>query len=97
MGIDCKKPKLRTRSLAEKIMPSYQARDVVVVYAKRTAIGTFRGGLSSVKAHDLAAAVIKDMMQEIKGVKNEEISEVILGQVLAAGTRSLCFFSLFAK
>jgi acetyl-CoA C-acetyltransferase len=66
-------------------MASYKVNDVVVVYAKRTAIGTFRGGLSSVKAHDLAANVIKDMMDEIKVVKKEEISEVILGQVLTAG------------
>ena len=66
-------------------MASYTANDVVVVYAKRTAIGTFRGGLSSVKAHDLAATVIKNMIEEIKVVKNEEISEVILGQVLTAG------------
>ncbi|CAB3980872.1 acetyl- acetyltransferase, cytosolic-like [Paramuricea clavata] len=66
-------------------MASFKANDVVIVYAKRTAIGTFRGGLSSVKAHDLAANVIKNMMEEIKVVKNEEISEVILGQVLTAG------------
>jgi acetyl-CoA C-acetyltransferase len=66
-------------------MASFKANDVVIVYAKRTAIGTFRGGLSSIKAHDLAANVIKNMMEEIKVVKNEEISEVILGQVLTAG------------
>ena len=66
-------------------MASYKANDVVIVYAKRTAIGSFRGGLSSVKAHDLAATIIKDMMEEVKVVKHEEISEVILGQVLTAG------------
>lgn len=66
-------------------MTTCEDQDVVIVYAKRTAVGAFRGGLSSVKAHDLAASVIKHMMQEIKMVKNEEISEVILGQVLTAG------------
>ena len=66
-------------------MAYYKTNDVVIVYAKRTAIGTFRGGLSLVKAHDLAAHVIKNMMEEIKVVKNEEISEVILGQVLTSG------------
>lgn len=66
-------------------MVSYQSNDIVVVYAKRTPIGTFRGGLSSIKAHDLAATVIRSMLEEIKDVKSHEISEVILGQVLTAG------------
>ena len=66
-------------------MASYKASDVVIVHAKRTAIGAFRGVLSSVKAHDLTAHVIKKILEEIKVVKNEEISEVILGQVLTAG------------
>lgn len=66
-------------------MASYKASDVVIVHAKRTAIGQFRGALSSVRAHDLAAHVIKNILEEIKVVKNEEISEVILGQVLTAG------------
>ena len=66
-------------------MASYKESDVVIVHAKRTAIGAFRGVLSNVKAHDLAAHVIKNIMEEIKVVKSEEISEVLLGQVLTAG------------
>lgn len=58
--------------------------DVVIVAAKRTAIGKFAGSLSKVSAPELGAAVIKALLAET-GVKPEQISEVILGQVLAAG------------
>ncbi|AUR51094.1 acetyl-CoA C-acetyltransferase [Aquella oligotrophica] len=59
--------------------------NVVIVAAKRTAIGNFNGTLAKVPASDLGAAVIKSLLEET-GVKPEQISEVILGQVLAAGT-----------
>lgn len=58
--------------------------DIVIVAAKRTAIGTLGGGVSSVKASDLGATVIKDMLQETS-VSSEEVDEVIMGQVLTAG------------
>jgi len=58
--------------------------DVVIVAAKRTPIGSFNGCFASVPAHDLASAVIKDVISST-GVKPEEVSEVILGQVLTAG------------
>ena len=58
--------------------------DVVIVAAKRTAIGKFGGSLSKVSAPELGAAVIQALLAET-GVKPEQISEVILGQVLAAG------------
>lgn len=67
-------------------MTSYQANDIVIVAARRTPIGSFRGGLSSVKAHDLGSFVIKDILANTPTVKNEDVSEVIMGQVLAAGT-----------
>ncbi len=60
-------------------------RDVVIVAAKRTAIGSFGGGLSSVRADQLGAAVIKALMEDT-GVAGEQINEVILGQVLTAGS-----------
>ncbi|MCK0105003.1 acetyl-CoA C-acetyltransferase [Marinobacter sp. S0848L] len=60
-------------------------RDVVIVSAKRTAIGSFGGGLSSVRADQLGAAVIKALMEDT-GVAGEQINEVILGQVLTAGS-----------
>jgi len=58
--------------------------DVVIVAAKRTAIGNFNGSLSTVSAHDLAATVIKDLLADTC-VQGSDISEVILGQVLSAG------------
>ena len=57
---------------------------VVVVAAKRTAVGSFNGTLAKIPAADLGAAVIKSLLAET-GVKPEQISEVILGQVLQAG------------
>jgi len=60
-------------------------RDVVIVAAKRTAIGSFGGGLSSVRADQLGASVIKALMEDT-GVAGEQINEVILGQVLTAGS-----------
>jgi len=59
-------------------------RDVVIVAAKRTAIGSFGGGLASLRADQLGTAVIKAVMEET-GVAGEQINEVILGQVLTAG------------
>lgn len=60
-------------------------RDVVIVAAKRTAIGSFCGGLSSLRADQLGTAVIKAVMEET-GVAGDQINEVILGQVLTAGS-----------
>ncbi|RBW48754.1 acetyl-CoA C-acetyltransferase [Marinobacter sp. F3R11] len=60
-------------------------RDVVIVAARRTAIGTFGGGLSSLRADQLGTAVIKALLEET-GVAGEQVNEVILGQVLTAGS-----------
>lgn len=59
-------------------------RDVVIVAARRTAIGTFGGGLSSLSADQLGTAVIKSILEET-GVAGDQINEVVLGQVLTAG------------
>ena len=59
-------------------------RDVVIVAARRTAIGTFGGGLSSLSADQLGTAVIKTLVEET-GVAGDQINEVVLGQVLTAG------------
>ena len=59
-------------------------RDVVIVAARRTAIGTFGGGLSCLSADQLGTAVIKALMEET-GVAGDQINEVVLGQVLTAG------------
>ncbi|MCQ4347161.1 acetyl-CoA C-acetyltransferase [Pseudomonas stutzeri] len=59
--------------------------DVVIVAATRTAIGSFQGALSAIPAPELGAAVIRQVL-ELSGVQPQEIDEVILGQVLAAGS-----------
>ncbi|WP_417530235.1 acetyl-CoA C-acetyltransferase [Marinobacter lipolyticus] len=59
-------------------------RDVVIVAAKRTAVGSFGGGLSSLRADQLGSVVIKALLEET-GVPAEQINEVVLGQVLTAG------------
>ncbi|MBX2834653.1 MAG: acetyl-CoA C-acetyltransferase [Micavibrio sp.] len=57
---------------------------VVIVAAKRTAIGVLSGGLASVPAPKLGATVIENILSET-GVSASDVDEVILGQVLAAG------------
>lgn len=59
-------------------------RDVVVVAAGRTAIGSFNGSLASVAASDLGATVIKSLLEK-SGVAADQVDEVIMGQVLTAG------------
>lgn len=59
-------------------------RDVVIVAAKRTAVGSFGGGLSSLSADKLGSAVIKALLEET-GVAADQVNEVVLGQVLTAG------------
>jgi acetyl-CoA C-acetyltransferase len=58
--------------------------DVVIVAALRTAVGSFNGTLAKIPAADLGAHVIKALLAKT-GLKGEQISEVILGQVLTAG------------
>lgn len=56
---------------------------IVIVAAKRTPIGNFNGGLSTLPAHDLGAVAIRAVMDEAK-VGGADIDEVIMGQVLTA-------------
>lgn len=62
---------------------SQKSDPVVIVAAKRTAIGAFLGSLSGEPAHKLGGFVIRHLLEET-GVKGEEISDVIMGQVLTA-------------
>ncbi|MCX7190100.1 MAG: acetyl-CoA C-acetyltransferase [Methylotenera sp.] len=57
---------------------------VVIVAAKRTAVGKFGGAFNNVSAADLGATVIRSLL-ESTGVSGDQIDEVILGQVLTAG------------
>ena len=57
---------------------------IVIVAAARTAVGKFGGSLAKTPAAELGAAVIRDLLRRT-GVSGDQISEVILGQVLQAG------------
>lgn len=59
-------------------------KDVVIVSAARTAIGTFMGGLKNVSAHELGATVIKEVLKR-GSIPSDEVNDVLLGQVLTAG------------
>ena len=59
--------------------------DVVIVSAARTAVGKFGGSLAKIAAPDLGALVVRAALERA-GVKPEQVSEVILGQVLTAGS-----------
>ena len=58
--------------------------DIVIVSAARTAVGKFGGTLAKSPAPELGAAVIKSLLART-GLGADQIGEVILGQVLAAG------------
>ena len=58
--------------------------DIVIVAAARTAVGKFGGALAKTPATELGALVIKALLERSK-VAPEQVGEVILGQVLAAG------------
>lgn len=58
---------------------------IVIVSAKRTAIGTLGGGLSSLPAHELGRDVIRAVLDDA-GIKADEVDDVIMGQVLTTGT-----------
>jgi acetyl-CoA C-acetyltransferase len=59
--------------------------DVVIVSAARTAVGKFGGSLAKIPAPELGATVIRAILERA-GVKPEQVSEVIMGQVLTAGS-----------
>jgi acetyl-CoA C-acetyltransferase len=58
--------------------------DVVIVAATRTAVGKFGGTLAKIPAVELGAHVIKGLLQRT-GLESNQVSEVIMGQVLTAG------------
>jgi acetyl-CoA C-acetyltransferase len=58
--------------------------DIVIVSAVRTAVGKFGGSLAKIPATELGAIVIKEALARAK-VKPDQVGEVIMGQVLAAG------------
>lgn len=64
---------------------TYSSDDpVVIVAAKRTAIGKFGGTLAAQPASDLGAHVIQAVLKDT-GVEAEDVDDVVMGQVLTAG------------
>ncbi|QXM23724.1 acetyl-CoA C-acetyltransferase [Elioraea tepida] len=58
--------------------------DVVIASAARTPVGAFNGAFASLPAHALGAVAIKGALERAK-VAAEEVDEVVMGQILAAG------------
>lgn len=61
------------------------SKEVVIVSATRTPIGSFLGGLSSIPAPKLGAVAIKAALEKAK-VSPEMVDEVLMGNVVQAGT-----------
>jgi acetyl-CoA C-acetyltransferase len=59
-------------------------RSIVIASAARTPVGSFNGAFANVPAHELGAAVIKEVLSRA-GVDGVDVDEVIMGQVLGAG------------
>jgi acetyl-CoA C-acetyltransferase len=60
------------------------SKEVVIVAAARTAVGSFGGSLAAIPAHELGATVVKDLLART-GLESDQVDEVIMGQVLTAG------------
>jgi len=58
--------------------------DVVIVSAARTAVGSFNGAFASLPAHKLGEVAIRGALERAK-VAGDDVSEVIMGQILTAG------------
>ena len=63
---------------------SNSMKEVVIVEAIRTPIGSYKGALKNLRADKLGSIVISEILRKTKFDKNE-IDEVIMGQVLTAG------------
>ena len=59
-------------------------REVVIVSAVRTPVGSFCGALGQISAAELGALVLKEAIQRA-GITSDQVDEVILGNVLQAG------------
>ena len=59
--------------------------DVVIASAARTPVGAFNGGLSALPASELGKAAIIAALERA-GVSANEVNEVVMGQILTAGT-----------
>ena len=62
-----------------------KSKEVVIVSAVRSPIGAYRGSLKNIRSDQLGSLVIKEVLKKSKFIE-EEVDEVIMGQVLTAGT-----------
>src|SRR3546814_15088254 len=58
--------------------------DIVITAAKRTPVGSFLGAFAATPAHELGRVAIEAAMAQA-GITGQDVSEVIMGQVLTAG------------
>lgn len=70
--------------IASRRFAQFMPRDVVIVAAKRTPIGSFMGALSSVPATQLGAHAIRAALEQAK-ISPKDVEEVIMGTVIQAG------------
>ena len=75
--------------IIEKLLTLYNkiqnmSKEVYIISAVRTPIGSFMGGLSSIPATQLGSIAIKGALEK-SGLKAEQIDEVFMGNVLQAG------------
>ena len=63
---------------------SFEQKNVVITSAKRTPIGSFRGSLKNMQAHELGSFVAKDVLKK-SNLQSDDIDELIMGQVLTGG------------
>src|SRR5258707_11531792 len=62
----------------------FSMEDVVIVSAARTPVGSFSGAFATVPAHKLGEVAIRAALERAK-LSGEDVSEVIMGQILTAG------------
>ena len=64
------------------------ADDIVIVGATRTPVGSFNGAFANLPAHELGQIAIKAALERA-GIEGKRVSEVIMGQILSAGTLAI--------
>jgi acetyl-CoA C-acetyltransferase len=70
-------------SLKDRQFMSDKQNNIVITSAVRTAIGSFKGSLKDMNAHELGSVVIKEAIKK-SNLKPHDVDEVIMGQVLTA-------------
>jgi acetyl-CoA acyltransferase len=72
------------------MMKDKSPQDAVIVAAARTAVGKGKkGGLATVRPEEMTAAVIKELLKQAKGLKPEEVDDLILGCAFPEGEQGM--------